>query len=192
MPAGRELARRYAEPQRAYHTMQHIMECLHVFASLRHLTPQPDVVELALWFHDAIYDPRATDNEERSAILATAFIAAHHLPAALAEPVAACILATKHHQPGDDPHARLTVDIDLSILGQPRARFAEYEQQIRREYAWVPDATFATARAEILRRFLVRPALYLTAECRAQFEKPARENLAWSVAQLAASGIGEK
>ena len=66
------------------------------------------------------------------------------------------------------------MDIDLSILGQPRARFAEYERQIRREYAWVPAPAFAKARAEILRRFLTRPALYLTAECRSRFEMRTR------------------
>ena len=184
-PSGAALAARYAEPQRAYHTMQHITECLRLLDGLRHTVPQPEIVELSLWFHDAIYDPRAADNEDRSAALATDFIAAHRLPALLAAAVPACILATQHHQPGDDPHARLTVDIDLAILGQPCPRFAEYEAQIRVEYAWVPAADFRSARAAILRRFLARTALYLTTECHAQFEQTARENLEWSLAQLA-------
>ncbi len=179
-PSGTALAARYAEPQRAYHTLQHITECLRLLDGLRHTVPHPEIVELALWFHDAIYDPRAADNEERSAALASDFIATHRLPA----PLAACIRATRHHQPGDEPHTRLTVDIDLSILGQPRPRFAEYEAQIREEYAWMSAADFQSARTAILRQFLARPILYLTAACRAQFEQTARKNLAWSLARL--------
>ena len=60
------LCDRYTEPQRAYHTLQHIEESLVLFASVHHLAENPVDVELAIWFHDVIYDPKASDNEERS------------------------------------------------------------------------------------------------------------------------------
>lgn len=124
--AGELLVARYSEEHRAYHNLEHIEECLAQLASSRALALQADVIELAIWFHDAVYDPRSGDNEEQSAELVRRFCCETHLPSEFGERTAAMIHVTKSHLPGDDADAQLLVDIDLSILGQPRDRFACY------------------------------------------------------------------
>jgi predicted metal-dependent HD superfamily phosphohydrolase len=183
-PIYQELASLYSQPHRHYHNLQHIVECLAEFDSARPLTNQPIVVELAIWFHDAIYDTRAHDNEERSAELAKRWIANSGGTAELCEAVAALIMATKTHEPTTHPDAPLVVDVDLSILGQPQERFQRYETQIRREYEWVPEETFAAKRTEVLRRFLGRKRLYTTDHFFAKYEKQARANLQHSIRTL--------
>jgi predicted metal-dependent HD superfamily phosphohydrolase len=166
--------------------LEHIEECLAQLASSRALALQPDVIELAIWFHDAVYDPRAGDNEEQSADLARGFCHAMHLPSEVGERTAALILVTKAHLPGGDADAQLLVDIDLSILGQSRDRFARYEESIRQEYDCVPDAAFREGRAAVLTKFLSRAQIYSTAHFRERCEDSARANLRWSLARLSA------
>src|SRR5207253_2303756 len=115
----------YAEPHRHYHNQRHIADCLAEFDAVRRLAKQPEALELALWFHDAVYDPKATDNEEQSAALAKRCLEGARQPD-LARTVAELVMATKLHGADADPDAALVVDMDLSILGQNETRFAEY------------------------------------------------------------------
>ena len=177
------LTRAYAEPQRHYHNRQHVAECLAEFDRARHLTQQPVAVELALWFHDAVYDPKAGDNEEQSAALAKSCLEAAGLPR-LATTVGDLVMATKSHSTEAGPDAALMVDVDLSILGQGEQRFAEYEAQIREEYRSVPNPIFNFKRAEILERFLARSRIYATDFFATQYEQQARRNLEGSIRQL--------
>jgi predicted metal-dependent HD superfamily phosphohydrolase len=179
-----ELAGLYSEPHRHYHNQHHIADCLAEFDGVKALAANPVAVELAIWFHDAIYDTRASDNEERSAELAQRWLKQFGADAALMDAVGRLILATKNHDGSLHPDAPLLVDVDLSILGQPPVRFWKYEKQIRAEYAWVDAMIFATKRAEILRRFLARPRLYQTAHFFERFEAQARKNLQVSVERL--------
>jgi predicted metal-dependent HD superfamily phosphohydrolase len=96
------------------------------------------------------------------------------------------VLSTKTHEPAGIPDAATLIDVDLAILGQPSERYWEYERAIRAEYAWVPDATFAQKRAEILGRFLRRPVIYHTAPFHERYESAARTNLGFSIARLRA------
>ena len=178
-----ELVRRWSEPHRAYHTMQHLGECLAQYESARHLAIDPDAVELAIWYHDAVYQPLASDNEEQSAKLAMVGLRDE----SFARRVERLILATKHAAVPTDPDARLLVDVDLAILGQPWDRFEEYEKQIRVEFAEVPDPVFKPKRAQVLRSFLERPALYSIPEFRDRLEEKARRNLSRSLARSAVS-----
>jgi predicted metal-dependent HD superfamily phosphohydrolase len=187
LPVYQELVSLYSQPHRHYHNLRHVAECLAEFDSARHLASQPVAVELAIWFHDAIYDTRAQDNEEHSAELAKGCIADAGGSAELREAVAALVMATKTHEPSVHPDAPLVVDVDLSILGQPKERFLEYEAQIRREYHWVPEETFAAKRAEILERFLARKPIYTTDDFFAKFEQRARINLQNSIRGLTKS-----
>ena len=177
------LTRAYAEPQRHYHNQQHIAECLAEFDGARHLARQPVAVELALWFHDAVYDPKAGDNEEQSAVLAKNCLEAAGLPT-LASTVSELVMATKTHHTEAGPDAALVVDIDLSILGQGEARFAEYESQIRKEYGWVLKPIFNSKRKEILQRFLGRERIYTTEYFANRYEEAARRNLERSIGKL--------
>jgi predicted metal-dependent HD superfamily phosphohydrolase len=175
----------YAEPQRHYHNRQHIAECLEEFDQARHLAKQPIAVELALWLHDTVYEPKAGDNEERSAALAKACLNECGIGAPVVDTVSRLILATKTHDAGPDPDAGLTIDVDLSILGRDEKRFFEYEEQIRREFAWVSPELFRSKRAEILQRFLDHERIFATDWFRKKYEQAARRNLEASIRKLA-------
>jgi predicted metal-dependent HD superfamily phosphohydrolase len=174
----------YDEPQRQYHNQQHIADCLREFDTVRSSAAGPIAVEFAIWFHAAIYDPRAADNEARSADLAAACLNERSASPELVDSVQRLVLATKAHDATLHPDAPMIVDVDLSILGQPPERFWEYERAIRAEYAWVDANTFAARRTEILEHFLVRPRLYHTDSFFCRYETQARSNLRASVDRL--------
>ena len=171
------LLARYDEPQRAYHTRQHLAECLLHFERERGHAERPGEVALALWFHDAIYDLDRHDNEARSADWARQALLGAGIAPEAAERVHALVMATRHDAVPEGNDARLLVDIDLAILGAPPERFAEYERQIRVEYAHIAPEVFEPRRREILSRFLARDPLYLTAPMRARLETTAHFNL---------------
>lgn len=177
VPAFADLIAHYAEPQRAYHTLQHLAEC---FDRLDEAGDEPDraVMALALFFHDVIYDPAAKDNETQSAVYAGRVLEAAGAAPIVVQTVSDLVLATKHDHTPTEPAAQLIVDIDLAILGADRMRFDEYEAQIRREYRFVPDDLFRAGRAAILQSFLARPTIFSTAPFRARYETRARENIA--------------
>jgi predicted metal-dependent HD superfamily phosphohydrolase len=173
------IERHYSEPQRHYHTLAHVAALLrHADAHRAHLS-QVHVVELAIWFHDIIYDPRSGGNETASAALASAAMQAMQVDSGMASQVEACILATIKHAVTDTAVSDLPLflDFDLAILGAPVDVYQIYREAIRREYAWVPEQDYRAGRAKVLRRFLERPALYFTPWMAARFEAPARDNI---------------
>ena len=172
-----QLMAAYAEPQRHYHTQQHLGECLSVFDGARALAGHPDEVELALWFHDAIYDVKGHQNEQRSADWARDALRDAGVSTDAAQRVHDLIMATRHTAVPSGRDEQLLVDIDLSILGAEGARFDEYEQQIRKEYAYVPGFLFRRKRREILKGFLDRSAIYSTPHFHDMLEARARDNL---------------
>ena len=171
-----ELIARYCEPHRRYHTVQHLEECFLKMDEVRSLAQRPQEIESALWFHDAIYDPRRHDNEERSAQWAS-----NCLGGEAGQRVHDLVLATKHAAIPENPEARLLIDVDLSILAAPEERFDEYEAQIREEYRWVPDFLYRRERRRILQGFLSWERIFSAA---AFDEARARRNLARSLARL--------
>jgi len=174
----------YAEPHRAYHTRQHLDDCLAQARQARTLCEHPDEVALALWYHDAIYRPRRSDNEARSADwLARDAEMAGVAPASI-DRLRALVLATLHDAHPVAPDTRVLVDIDLSILGAPAERFDEYERQVRREYRWVPQLLYRRGRAKVLDEFLNRSRIYSTDDFADRLENVARANLTRSLAQL--------
>ena len=175
----------YAEPHRAYHNLVHLEECfLHLNSSV-HLSSKPGEVAIALWFHDATYDTHASDNEVLSAEWARKVVEETGGPSCVAVRVRDLILATRHDQSPTAGDAALLVDIDLAILGASEIRFDEYESQIRREYAWVPDPLFRSTRSRILGEFLARPRIYSTDFFAERRERPAHANIRRAIAQLA-------
>lgn len=181
------LLARYRESHRAYHTVQHLDECFGWLDRVEADAYDPHLVSLALWYHDAVYDPHAPDNEQASADLASSDLRSAGAAPSVVSAVSDLILATRHTAlpPAGDP--TLLVDIDLAILGAPPSRFAEYEDQIRQEYRWVPGPIFRRRRAEILRAFLARPRLYHTELLHGELEQPARDNLAAALSKLGRS-----
>jgi predicted metal-dependent HD superfamily phosphohydrolase len=182
------LADHYEEPHRYYHTSRHIAECLAEFDPVRHLANSPVAVELALWFHDAIYDTHAADNEEQSALLARQCISKAGGEPQLVEAVSDLVLVTRSHGHSRHKDAGLLMDVDLSILGKDEERFWEFEAQVRQEYGWVPEAIFNEKRSEILEGFLLRDRIYTTKWFFEGLEQRARSNLKASVARLRGRG----
>lgn len=180
-----EVVGRYGEPDRHYHTLEHLQECFAVAAEAPERAEHPAELTLALWFHDAIYDTRRKDNEERSASWLVSEAERMGVAADVRARLYDLVMATTHLAHAATADARLLVDIDLAILGAARPRFEAYELQVRREYEWVPEPFFRKARADVLRQFLSRPELYSSTTFKHRFEAPARENLQWSLAQLA-------
>lgn len=179
-----ELADAYAAPDRHYHTARHVDACLSEFQHYRSLAEHPAEIEIALWFHDAIYDTRRIDNERLSAEWASEFLASEHADPASVSRVHALIMATRPAAVAADPDQQLLVDIDLGILGQPRNVFEDYDAAIRREYHWVPWPQYAEARVAVLSGFLDRPYIYATPPLRDRFETAARQNVAHAIAKL--------
>jgi predicted metal-dependent HD superfamily phosphohydrolase len=180
-----EIARLYAGPDRHYHNLDHLAAVLHAVDGLQHLTDHPDAVRFAAWFHDAVYDPRAADNEERSAALAEDRLQQLRLPPETVADVRRLILLTRSHLAGPDDHdGHVLLDADLAVLGAPPADYQRYAGQIRREYAWVPEAEYRAGRGAVLRRFLERPRLYFTDEMHRSREQQARDNLRDEIARL--------
>jgi predicted metal-dependent HD superfamily phosphohydrolase len=179
------LAAAYAEPERAYHTAEHIGDCLVELDLCRDLAPHPDEVEVALWFHDAVYRPGASDNEDQSAELARTALSLGSVPREVADRTAALVLATRHAGVPRSPDEQLICDIDLSILGRDSGVFDAFEQQIRREYAWVPEPLYRRERSAVLSGFLRRRSIYQTDKFRHRYEASARANLERLLDQLA-------
>ncbi len=183
------LKTRYDEPQRHYHSWAHVEALLRHFETLRAKMSDAGPVLWALYYHDAVYDPKAPDNEEQSAELLRVE-AAEHLAADDLQFAYDIIIGTKTHElVGDWPDAKradmaLFLDMDLSILAAPEPVFDQYERDVRAEYAFVPEDAFKAGRAAILKRFLERDRIYYTATCRDRWEAVARANLSRSIEAL--------
>jgi predicted metal-dependent HD superfamily phosphohydrolase len=180
----RALVAAYSEKHRHYHTVKHIDHCLQELDSAPGIAREPAEVELALWYHDAVYNPHSSNNEERSADLACALLMRHGAAVERVERVRAHILATRHEAPAVAADSQLVVDIDLSILGADVAAYAEFEANVRQEYRWVPSILFRRKRAEILESFLARPRIYSTELFHSRYESQARRNLTQAIVDL--------
>jgi predicted metal-dependent HD superfamily phosphohydrolase len=174
---GADLLGRWSEPHRHYHDLEHLAE---VLTALDELTADaaPATVRLAAWFHDAIYDPRAHDNEERSAELAAKTLPTAGLASEDVSEVVRLVRLTATHDPASgDADGMLLCDADLAILGSSPTRYGRYVADVREEYAHVPEAEFRTARDRILQGFVDRSRIYRTDAARDRWESAARRNL---------------
>ena len=177
----------YSEPARHYHNLEHLAEMFRVAGRLSAHMDDPAAVQLAIWFHDAIYDPRAKDNEARSADWAGELLGGLGVPPATVNRVKELVLATAHLASAEPPVERDTVvllDADLAILGASEERYRRYAADIRREYAFVPDEEYRRGRAAVLRLFLSRPRIFHTPLLFEEGEVRARANLAAELREL--------
>lgn len=184
-----ELLAAYAAPTRGYHDTEHLGEVLARLDELaRHdVTFDQVTVKLAAWFHDAVYDGRAGD-EERSAIWAERSLAGL-LTADLIAEVARLVRLTETHWPrAHDLNSGALCDADLAILAAPPLRYAEYTRTVRAEYSHVSDDDFRTGRVRILQDLAQKPHLFHTRYARDRWEHAARVNLEHELATLASPG----
>lgn len=186
------LRARYDEPQRVYHSWSHIEALLGLYEKYKGMLRDPTRVLWAIYWHDAIYDPSAHDNEVRSAALLREE-AVDLLPDARIVQIEKLILATIRHELPEGLGFDVTadcaafLDLDLSILAAGEDAYDLYETGVRKEYAFVPEDVFAVARKTILERFLTREKLFYSPMLARQWDAKARANLKRSIAKLARS-----
>ena len=182
-----ELKARYEETHRKYHNVDHIESVLFELGKARYIAENKDSIELALWFHDAIYNTFSKSNEKDSADLAVSFISENAGCIELQKTVHSLIMATEHNFVPQINDQKLIVDIDLSILGSTESRYAEFELAIRKEYKYVPWFIFKKKRIELLRYFLNRKSIYSHEHYIDSLEKQARVNITDAIAKLQSS-----
>ncbi|MFI2777937.1 hypothetical protein [Streptomyces sp. ALB3] len=177
-PYADALLARWAEPQRRYHTTAHLIQVLDHVDTLAGHARNPDLVRLAAWFHDAVYRPDRSENEERSAAVAERALPEAGVPEAAAAEVARLVRLTTGHDPADgDADGEVLCDADLAILAASPKEYAAYAAQVREEYGFVPEDAFREGRSAVLRQLLALPRLFRTPHGAAEWEARARQNL---------------
>lgn len=180
----------YGEPQRHYHTIHHIEELFqHFDRCQKHYSfKYPTLISLAIFFHDIVYDPKASDNEEKSAELFLEF--AKECTSLTEDPIQSVkdwILLTKTHKVDkvdteEDHHYFL--DMDIAVLGRPDDRYKKYAAQIRMEYQHIPEEDYREKRAQVLKSFLNRERLFITDVFHKTYTTQAKQNLLNEIKRL--------
>ncbi|WP_405397851.1 hypothetical protein [Streptomyces microflavus] len=189
LPYAENLLVRWAEPQRRYHTTAHLTAVLDRIDTLAGYAADVHAVRLAAWFHDAVYRPDRTENEERSAALAERALPEAGVAEAVTAEVARLVRLTVTHDPAEgDGNGEVLCDADLAVLAGGPDAYAAYAAQVREEYGFVPDEAFRAGRAAVLRQLLALPRLFRTPYGAAEWEARARHNLATELELLGSSG----
>lgn len=178
----------YSAPERHYHNLEHLADMFRVVDRLDRDALDANTLRLAVWFHDAVYDPRARNNEMRSGELAVDLLGPAGLPARVIDRVVQLVWATALRPttpPPGDRDASLLADADLAVLGSAPDRYRRYAADIRREYGFLSDTEYRRRRVKVLRSFLARPRIYQHPVLFAEPEQQARANI---VAELAVWG----
>ncbi|MGW0208870.1 HD domain-containing protein [Streptomyces sp. NPDC003233] len=184
-PYADNLLARWQEPQRRYHTPAHLTAVLDHIDVLEKYAADPDVVRLAAWFHDAVYLPERSENEERSARLAERALPEAGVRAETTAEVARLVRLTFTHDPADDDrNGEVLCDADLAILAAPPSAYAVYTAEVREEYHFVPNDAFKEGRSAVLRQLLALPRLFRTPHGQEHWEATARYNLASELEML--------
>ncbi|AZZ93167.1 hypothetical protein EUZ85_21560 [Hahella sp. KA22] len=178
------LRQAYTESHRHYHTLDHIQACLRRFDQVVGDLEDPRAVELALWYHDVVYQIGNADNEADSARRAVAELGQLEETPEMAAQVRDLILHTRHPSQPDSHDAAWLVDIDLAILGAAPALYDQYEAWIRQEYQDIPWPQYSAGRRRVLQGFLNDAFIYHTERFRSEREPNARANLKRALTRL--------
>ena len=176
-----DIAIRYSENQRAYHSLQHIEQLFAQFKQIKHVLNEPHIIALALFYHDVIYAPTRADNELKSAEYAVEALRPY-FSAAQCQYIYALIMMTANHKLAECSNAQKNfdsaylLDMDLSILGASWSEYEQYAQAVRQEYAHVSNIDYRDGRIAVLTELLAHPKLYLT-DYYDRLETQARQNI---------------
>jgi predicted metal-dependent HD superfamily phosphohydrolase len=174
----------YTQPSRYYHNLTHVQACLKDLRDASSLTNTPELVEFAIWYHDVVYDVNRSDNEQKSAEVASAVCSRAKLSSEAAQEIYDLILVTKHHNATDSINQKIIIDVDLAILGKPADEYDIYEKAIRKEYSHVTEDDFRKGRAAILRSFLEKPSIYSLEFFNNKYQKQAIVNIQKAILEL--------
>lgn len=173
-----ELVNAYSSGKRYYHNLHHIQFMLEAIAPWENQANNYPAIQLAVWFHDVIYNPKAKDNEEKSAEYAAQVLNQLNISQTTIDAVNKMILNTKNHQADtEDIDSQILVDADLAILGSDESSYQFYAKGIRREYGWLSNEDYRLGRLNVLKKFLQRPRIYFTEPMFQQYEAKARKNM---------------
>jgi predicted metal-dependent HD superfamily phosphohydrolase len=166
----------YAEPGRHYHNLDHVNHCLEQVRLVEGLIPQVHAIKLAIWFHDSVYDPLATDNEAESAAffrdLAGRVMSAH-----VVDDVTRLIMVTKSGRVPDRADEAFMIDIDYSSFGLPWEPFLADSLAVRAERPHLTDEQYSVQQSRMLTGLLHRDVVFRTDVFRARYEDGARSNI---------------
>ena len=181
----RPLAAAYGGDGRFYHNLTHIQHALEIADQLQDVAANFTAVQLALWFHDVVYDPRRSDNEAASADYAERVLQPLGVPDEMLAKLRELILVTKTHETAvANPDVWVMLDADLAILSAPPAQYDAYAHAIRREYSFVPEEAYVVGRTAVLQKFLARSPFYFTEKMRGVGDTAVYENLSRELAEL--------
>ena len=167
-----EIKTAHSQPPRQYHTLTHLE---HIYRELKALDLTPHL-EFAIFYHDIVYDVKQSDNEEQSALLAKKRLAQLNVPNEENDKVFQLIIETKTHKASSEEN-KLFLDADLSILGSHEKTYRHYAQNVRKEYAFYDDVTYAKGRKKVLKMFLSKERIYESKHFYDKHEKQARVNI---------------
>ncbi|MCT7985829.1 hypothetical protein NG796_21370 [Laspinema sp. A4] len=177
----------YCQPERYYHNLGHIQLIIEILDPLKSLAQDFAAIYLATWFHDVIYDPTASDNEEKSADYAAEVLTTLNIPASTIAATQTLILRTKHHEAArDELDIQIFLDADWAIFGEEPSEYQFYTQAIRREFVAFSDDDYRRGRTQFLKRVLKRDRLYFTPQMFEEREAIARRNLEQELHTLSA------
>lgn len=175
-----QLLRAYQASWRKYHNLVHIDALLKLAERYQAQLQHVHEVVMAIWFHDAIYQPLRPDSEARSARLAKKFLTQAGASQETTERIIFMIQHTALHTEelgAEHQDCAYFLDFDLSILGQEPELYQTYQQHIRQEFRFIPDVIFRAKRIKIIKNMLQMPFIYRMPETRELYEKQARKNL---------------
>lgn len=179
----------HSETHRHYHNLEHLHEMFRVAGRLADVCDDPAAIQLAIWFHDSVYDPQAKENEERSADLAVELLGPLGLQEKTLVHVGSMIKATAHTTDDSmDADTAVLLDADLAILSAEEKRYARYAADIRKEDGWVDEPAYRSGRIKVLERFLNRPRIYRTERMHAVADEAARRNTLYEITRLLKTG----
>ncbi|MFB2967574.1 hypothetical protein ACE1CD_01250 [Aerosakkonema sp. BLCC-F183] len=182
----------YTSTDRFYHNLAHILQVIEKIEMMRSQTQNFAAVEFAAWFHDVIYDPKAKDNEEKSATYTADVLSSLAIPRETIDTAVNLILATKNHHPiANSIDSQIFLDADLSILGYSETEYRNYAQAIRQEYSWLSDTEYRLGRKQVLEKFLQRERIYFTEQMFAALEVKARQNMQEEIEYLSQGNINK-
>src|SRR4030042_4430747 len=180
------IVKNYCESHRFYHNLNHLNNCLVEFSQFASLAKDEKAIEMALWYHDFIYNPQGKNSEEQSATHALGVAKSLLLPEDFCQKVKHLIMATKHNKVFHDSDGRLIADIDLASLGKPWEEFETNSKLIRKEYHFLSNKDFADGRIKFFQSLLARESIYSTPYLKIKYEKQAGKNLWRAITNLRA------
>ena len=172
-----ELEQAYTSENRHYHNLDHLTYMLELAAKYKQEGVNGELLQFAIFYHDIVYVPTHSDNEEQSAELAVKRLNDLKMPAPAIALVQEMIIATKSHKDSTNTTTNFLLDLDLAILGAGWQKYNVYRQAVRKEYSMYPDAVYQHGRKNVLQRFLAQPIIFKTPLFREKLELQARENL---------------